>query len=310
MYEFTFTPNVSAAAGDYISIEFTTNDNLETTLFSNDLGRTIDDNSSLELSCRESDYQTVISDSPIKCELFKGNKDATPPIPTTILVPITKAISANTEIKFTVLNLQNPSKTYYPIGISATLKNLCENDDINNPCTFYRSTTYIQFNNAPSIPGVGTTGSLSFSPNIVSETNAEHTYSAGYSIDVGDYIKIITIPQVALPDDCQVTSGNAVCYMYPLENTILIKFNTSYSSTYTVTLGGMTNLYQSRLSDKPYTEVWDASSGTIRARFYTNYWVNHITTDPKTGEALEIDFTPTLTPDYQLKYSFNNIARI
>ena len=72
----------------------------------------------------------------------------------------------------------------------------------------------------------------------------------------------------------------------------------------------MTNLYQSRLGDKPYTEVWDASSGTIRARFYTSYWVNHITSDPSTGNTLDIDFTPTLTPDYQLKYSFNNIARI
>ena len=181
---------------------------------------------------------------------------------------------------------------------------------MNNPCTFYRSTKYIEFNNAPSIPGVGTTGSQSFNPNHVSATNAEHTFSAGYSIDVGDYIKIVTIPQIALPDDCQVTSGNAICYMYPLESTILIKFNTSYSSTYTVTLGGMTNLYQSRVTDKPYTEVWDASSGTIRSRFYTNYWVNHITSDPETGNNLGITFTPTLTPDYQLKYSFNNIARI
>ena len=96
MYEFAFTPNVSAAAGDYISVEFTTNDYLETTLFSNDLGRSIDENSSLELSCRESDYKTVISDDPIKCELFAGNKDATPSIPATILIPITKSISANT----------------------------------------------------------------------------------------------------------------------------------------------------------------------------------------------------------------------
>ena len=142
---------------------------------------------------------------------------------------------------------------------------------------------------------------MSFSPNIVSATNAEHTYSAGYSIAVGDYIKIVTIPQIPLPDDCQVTSGNAICYMYPLERTILIKFNTSYSSSYTVTLGGMTNLYQSRISDQPYTEVWDASSGTIRSRFHSSYWVNHITTDPSTGEDLRITFTPTLTPEYQLK---------
>lgn len=95
--------------------------------------------------------------------------------------------------------------------------NLCENDDINNPCTFYKSTYYLEFNSAPSIPNVGSSvGSLGFNPNIVSATNAQHTYSAGYQIDVGDYIKIVTIPQIALPDDCQVTSGNAICYMYPL----------------------------------------------------------------------------------------------
>ena len=49
----------------------------------------------------------------------------------------------------------------------------------------------------------------------------------------------------------------------------------------------------------------------IRSRFDTNsYWTTHITTDPTSSEPLTITFTPTLTPDYQLKYGFNNIARI
>ena len=112
-----------------------------------------------------------------------------------------------------------------------------------------------------------------------------------------------------MPETCTITSGNGVCYTYPLENTIIIKSNTTYASSYSFTLGGMTNLYQSRTTNKPYTEIW-TSAGTIRARFWTSYWVNHITSDPNSGNALSIAFTPTLTPNYQLKYSFNNIARI
>ena len=310
LYEFVFTPNVSAAAGDSISFEFTTADHLESVLFSNDLGNTINTNSSFEISCHESDHNHIVSDDIIKCELFAGNKDAAHPVPTTIFIPIAKAIPANTEIKITILNIANPMKTYYPIGITAKLMNFCENSDINNPCTFYKSTDYLEYNNAPSIPSVYNTGSLSFNPNRVSATNAEHTVSASYTVNNGDYVKIIYYPQVPIPDICQITSGNGICYSYPLENTIIIKANTTQTSSYSFTLGGMTNLYHSRDSDKIYTEIWDGSSGTIRARLNTHYWVNHITTDPATGDPLSITFTPTLTPDYQLKYDFSNVARI
>ena len=122
-------------------------------------------------------------------------------------------------------------------------------------------------------------------------------------------MKIIYYPEVTVPETCTITSGNGVCYTYPLENTIIIKSNTTYASSYSFTLGGMTNLYQSRTSNQPYTEIW-TSSGTIRARFWTSYWVSHITTDPTSNNALAISFTPTLTPNYPLKYGFNNIARI
>ena len=73
----------------------------------------------------------------------------------------------------------------------------------------------------------------------------------------------------------------------------------------------MTNLYQSKVENLPYTEIWDSATGTIRAKFRTdNYWVNHITKNPADGAQLSFTFIPTLTPNYQLKYGFNNIARI
>ena len=46
MYEFTFSPNVSAAVGDIISLEFTTTDGFKDNLFSEDMGMTIAVNSS------------------------------------------------------------------------------------------------------------------------------------------------------------------------------------------------------------------------------------------------------------------------
>lgn len=123
-------------------------------------------------------------------------------------------------------------------------------------------------------------------------------------------MKIIYYPQVPIPDTCSITSGNGICYSYPEEDTILIRASTTQSGSYTFTLAGMTNLYQSQVTERPYQEVWDAANGNIRGRFYTNYWVDHITTDPGTSDPLTITFSPTLTPDYQLKYGFNNIARI
>lgn len=181
---------------------------------------------------------------------------------------------------------------------------------MNNLCTYYKSTDYITFDGVPYIPSTGYTGSMSFNPNRVSATNAQHTFGANYAINAGDYIKIVYYPQVEIPDICSITSGNGICYSYPLEDTILIKANTSSSSNYQFTLGGMTNLYQSKVSDLPYTQIWDAASGTIRARFTTYFWVNHIQTDPTTSDALSFSFTPTLTPNYQLKYGFSNIARV
>lgn len=261
------------------------------------------------MSCHESDHGSVISDDIIDCELFEGDNTASPPIPTFILIPITKAISSGTNIKLTVLNILNPTETSYPIGITIKMMDKCYNADQNNLCTYYKSTDYIEFNTATSIPGLGTTGGLSFSPNRVSAINAAHTVSASYTVNSGDYVKIVYYPEVIVPDICSITSGNGICYSYPLENTILIKATSTQTSSYSFTLGGMTNLYQ-KYSSNIQTEVWDAVTGIIRSRFTTSYLVNHIQTDPNSGDALEISFTTTLTPDYQLKYSFNNIARI
>lgn len=47
-----------------------------------------------------------------------------------------------------------------------------------------------------------------------------------------------------MPDTCALLSANAVCYSYPLENTIVIKVVTAQTSPYSFTLLGMTNLYQ------------------------------------------------------------------
>lgn len=108
----------------------------------------------------------------IKCELFKGDKSSTYHEPAVIQIPITKNIAANTEIKLTVLNLKNPAKDNYPIGITAKLMNLCVAEDINNPCTYYKSTKYIEFDSTPAdIPDKKVNGSLTFSQNLVSLTN-------------------------------------------------------------------------------------------------------------------------------------------
>ena len=90
----------------------------------------------------------------------------------------------------------------------------------------------------------------------------------------------------------------------------MIVASSTQTGSYSFTLTGMTNLYQSKVADLPTIQIWDASGGVIRGQHQPDYWVSHITTDPVSSNQLGITFTPTLTPDYQLKYSFNNIARI
>lgn len=100
-----------------------------------------------------------------------------------------------------------------------------------------------------------------------------------------------------------------MCYAYPLENTIMIKASLAQSGSYSFVLTGMTNLYQYS-GNKLYSEVWQVSTRTIIKSFYTSYTVPIITTDPVSTNALSIAFTPTLTPNYQLSYNFDNIAKL
>jgi hypothetical protein len=85
--------------------------------------------------------------------------------------------------------LQNPSVSSYPVGVTFKLSSSCYSLDQNNPCTYYKSTKYLTFNSV-SIPPSTTSsfGSLTFSPNIISATNAQHTISASISLAVGDFV--------------------------------------------------------------------------------------------------------------------------
>lgn len=69
LYEFSFTPNVSAAAGNVISVEFITNDEYKTSLFSETLGRTVNTNDSFLMSCHETNHAGIITPAanPISC---------------------------------------------------------------------------------------------------------------------------------------------------------------------------------------------------------------------------------------------------
>ena len=157
VYEVSFSANVSASDGDFISLEFTTSDLFKTsTLFDNDLGvdgSLIFENNSFQISCHESDGNTYISDDLISCKMFSGDNTASPPIPAVIQIPITKAIPAATLVKFNVLGIQNPLEHDYPIGITVKLMDRCVEGDMHNLCTYYKSTQYIEFDDSPaSIP--------------------------------------------------------------------------------------------------------------------------------------------------------------
>lgn len=110
---------------------------------------------------------------------------------------------------------------------------------MNNPCTYYKSVTYLYFNANSIPPGVSTTyGSLTFSPNTISAVNTKHTVSAGISLAAGDFVKIIYYVEVPIPSTCTLTVAStiAVCYAYPLERTIVIKAITAQSGSYSFAL--------------------------------------------------------------------------
>jgi len=89
----------------------------------------------------------------------------------------------------------------------------------------------------------------------------------------------------------------------------MIKVTANIASPYSFILSGMRNPNQQSYTTNTFsTERW--SGGSITHRFYTNPSVVHITTDPTSSTPLRITFIPTLTPNYQLKYGFPNIALI
>lgn len=172
------------------------------------------------MSCHETNHAGVItpSSNPISCELFKGSASSSPPIPTTVQIPIRNAISANTQIRFNILNILNPSVSNYPIGITVKLMKICDSTDQTNLCTYYKSTKYITFVTlGVSVPSLNTLyGTLSFNPNRVSATNAAHTFTGSYTVSTGDYLRIVYYSAVPIPKVCSITSGNAICYSYPV----------------------------------------------------------------------------------------------
>ena len=152
-------------------------------------------------------------------------------------------MAANTLIKFNILGITNPTVMNYPIGVVLKLANTCSQSDSNNLCDYYKSVTYMTFTASQHYVGTGTTGSLSFNPNLVSYTNTVHTVSAGYSVSAGDWVRVKYYPEVPIPTTCNLVSSNGECYSYPTQNIIMIRAASSQSS-YSFQLGGMTNPYQ------------------------------------------------------------------
>ena len=139
-------------------------------------------------------------------------------MPTVVQIPTRNAIAANTAIRFNILNILNPSVANYQIGIMVKLMNICDSTDQNNLCMYYKTTRYITFNTlVTSIPTLNTPyGNLAFNPNIVSAVNAQHTFTGSYTVNNGDYLRIVYYPQVTIPSICTLTSGNGICYSYPI----------------------------------------------------------------------------------------------
>jgi len=298
LYEFSVTPNVSASAGDSVLIEFTTSDDYKTSLFPTNLGVTIPTGLAANMDCNEIYNTHVISSSLINCRVYAGVNSGSPSTPVTIVIPILQNINANTAIQFNIINILNPPIANYPIGIVLKLANSCNSQDTNNLCSYYKSSTYLTFNTAPSVPNPYlASNQLTFNPTRVSATNTVHTISSPYSLSVGDFVTLTYYLQVSIPTVCTITSGNGYCYSYPTTNTIIIKTNTTISSPFVFTLSGMTNPYQNYYGDYTFTMyIWHG--GVISAYYYSTYSATTITTDPVLSTSLGITFTPTLTPNY------------
>lgn len=207
------------------------------------------------------------------------------------------------------MDIQNPSLASYPMSVVLKLANKCNSQDSVNLCAYYKSVHYMTFNAYSAPPGVVSTGTLSFSPTRVSATNTLHTVSAGYSLAIGDFVKLIYYSQIPIPAVCTMSSSNGQCYSYPSTNSIIVKITTASTSPYSIVLANMNNPYQNHYGTTTFNvEIW--SSGVVSRRFYSSYSATTISTDPTTSTALSIAFTPTLTPTYWLKYGFNNIGKV
>ena len=131
------------------------------------------------------------------------------------------------------------------MSVTLKLADNCSNWDQTNLCAYYKSVTYLSFNNAPSLPPTTTTtGTLNFNSPLISATNTVHTLAANYAINSGAFLVLKYYSQVSIPAVCVLSSNNGQCYSYPLTNTIIIKTNITYASSFSFSLSGMTNPYQ------------------------------------------------------------------
>lgn len=75
------------------------------------------------------------------------------------------------------------------------MASVCYQSDQNRLCPYYKSTKYIYFK-AAVVPPTTTNnfGTLTFSPNVISATNTQHTLSANVGLAVGDFVKIVYYP--------------------------------------------------------------------------------------------------------------------
>lgn len=81
------------------------------------------------------------------------------------------------------------------------------------------------------------------------------------------------------------------------------------SGSFNFVISQFRNIAQNK-GQQIFIQQFSSTSGTVIRRIYFDNYANVITIDPSTSEPLNITFTPTLTPDYQLKYQFPNIARV
>ena len=161
----------------------------------------------------------------MSCYLYYGDKDANPPTPATLVVPLDKNIdgwTASDNYRFMITNIKNPSVVGMNVGVQMNIFRTCTNTR-NKKCSVYAARGwYVTTSDVENLQSTASTFTPSSNNILDTSINHQFQFVSTAAIGTSDVIYIVYPEnfQGVMPSTCSVSSY--YCYAFPLTRWIVL----------------------------------------------------------------------------------------